>query len=342
MTKSRVALAGFGAWGQMHARALSDIPHAEIAAIYCHGDSSAAAAAAAYPHVPRFRDYDAMLAAGGFDVASVCVPNQQHAPFAILALEAGCHVFLEKPLGLTLAECDAVIAAARRSGRAVALDHELRVSHQWSAIRRTIAAGDLGVVRHQQMTLFRHPFRLGSGGWRHSRAGVGSWMLEELVHFFDLVVWYAAEKGRPTRVHARGSGSRAAEGLHDILVVDMSWADGSTALLTQNLAAFEHHIVFELTGSEGSLRTWWSGSGARTLTPTFELKVLRRGADAPQILHVPVSGESFELRENLDRALSAFRENRSILPPEEARLSIEICLAAEESCRTGEPVKLPV
>ncbi len=342
MTKSRVALAGFGAWGQMHARALADIPNAEIAAIYCHGDTSAAAAAAAYPRIPRYRDYGAMLAAGGFEAVSICVPNQQHAPFAVQALDAGCDVFLEKPLGLTLGECDAVIAASRRSGRKVALDHELRVSHQWSAIRRLIAAGDLGTVRHQQMTLFRHPFRLGSGGWRHSPAGVGSWMLEELVHFFDLVVWYAAEKGRPVQVNARGSGARASEGLHDILVVDMSWADGSTALLTQNLAAFEHHVVFEITGSAGALRTWWSGSGARTLTPTFELKALRRGAESPELLHVPVSGESFELRENLDQALKGFRDGRSILPPEEARLSIEICLAAEASCRSGRPVDLPV
>lgn len=340
MTTS-IALAGFGAWGRMHANAIAANPEARLAAVYCHGEASKAAAAEAFPDVPRFDSYDAMLRTGGFEVVSVCVPNHEHAGFAVKALEAGAHVFLEKPLGLDLAQCDAVIAAARRSGRMVALDHELRVSHQWAAIRRMIASGDFGAVRHQQLTLFRHPFRLGSGGWRHTRAQVGSWMLEELVHFFDLLVWYAAEKGRPRTLRARGAGPRAAEGLHDLLVVEMEWADGSTALLVQNLAAFEHHIVFELTGSEGALRTWWSGSGARTLTPTFELKALRRGKSEPEIVSVPVSGESFELRENLAQTLRGFREGRSILPPEEARLSIEICLAAEESCRLGRPVELP-
>jgi ornithine cyclodeaminase/alanine dehydrogenase-like protein (mu-crystallin family) len=60
---TRVALAGFGAWGQMHARALSAIADAEIVALYCHGENSARAAAEKLPDVPRYTDYDAMLAA---------------------------------------------------------------------------------------------------------------------------------------------------------------------------------------------------------------------------------------------------------------------------------------
>src|SRR6185437_3384961 len=74
----RIALAGFGAWGQMHAQALATIDGAEIVAIYCHGDASEKAASELVPAARRFRDYPAMLAAGGFDVVDVAVPNFQH------------------------------------------------------------------------------------------------------------------------------------------------------------------------------------------------------------------------------------------------------------------------
>ena len=92
--KIRIAIAGFGAWGRMHAKALTSIDDAEIAAVYCHGESSAAAAQELLPAVRRFIDYGAMLEAGGFDVVNVAVPNNLHAEFAVAAMEAGANVFL--------------------------------------------------------------------------------------------------------------------------------------------------------------------------------------------------------------------------------------------------------
>ncbi|MCC7271923.1 MAG: Gfo/Idh/MocA family oxidoreductase [Alphaproteobacteria bacterium] len=337
-TRTRVALGGFGGWGQMHARAIAAIEDAEVVAVYCHGEASRNAAAAQLPDVPRFADYGAMLAAGGFDVVSVTVPNHVHAAFAVAALEAGAHVFLEKPLGLTLAECDQVIAAARRTGRRVTLDHELRVSRQWGAIRDIVAAGDVGRVRYQHFSLFRHPFRPGSGGWRHDPARVGSWILEELVHFYDLVLWYAAENGPPARV--RAFGEPAVAGLVANFSTLLEWHDGSTALLTQTLAGFEHHTMHEIAGTDGAIRTWWSGAVARTTTPEFSLKVRRRGSAEAETVAVPLSGEVFELEENLRRAFAAFRSGRSPLPPEEARASIAICLAAGEAHASSRAVDL--
>src|SRR4051794_27828243 len=225
--RTRVALAGFGAWGQMHARAVQAIPEADLVAVFCHGDASAEAAERTLPGVRRFRSYWTMLDASGFDAVIVAVPNNLHAEYAIAALEAGAHVILEKPLGISVEECDAVLAAAGASGRQVAVNHELRVSHQWGRIRALIAAGELGRVTHQHFSLFRHAFRRGSGDWRYDRARVGSWILEELVHFVDLVLWYARDNGRPAEVHAIASN---ASGLADTVSATLKWADGSTAL----------------------------------------------------------------------------------------------------------------
>ena len=101
---TRVAIAGFGAWGQMHARAIAAIGDAEVVAVYCHSDTSEAAAGQALPSATPYRDYGVMLRAGGFDVVNVTVPNHVHAEFTIAALDAGKHVFAEKPLGLTLVD----------------------------------------------------------------------------------------------------------------------------------------------------------------------------------------------------------------------------------------------
>lgn len=338
MTATRVALAGFGAWGRMHAKALAAIEGVEIVAVYCHGENSATAAAELLPDVPRFDDYDAMLAAGGFEVVDIAVANHMHAAFAIGALEAGANVFLEKPLGLTLGQCDAVIEAAQRTGGLVALNHELRVSRQWGQVRDLVAGGDIGAVRYQHFSLFRHKFRQGSGGWRYDRTKVGSWILEELVHFFDLVMWYAAENGRPSRVSAVGNGGEG--GLVRNFATVLEWPDGSSAVLSQCLSGFQHHTVLEIAGESGAIRTWWSGAMDRTEHPEFDLKV-QRGEAEPESVSVPKSGEVFELEENLRAAFDGFRDGKSILSPEEARLSVEVCLAAEGAYRTGAPVELP-
>lgn len=339
----RIAVAGFGAWGQMTATALRAIEGANIVSVYCHGKASDSAAQVQLPQAHRFSDYQEMLDSAPLDVVCVNVPNHRHAEFAVAALRHGAHVFLEKPLGLSLEECDGVIRASRESGRAVALDHEFRVSRQWGAVREIIASGEIGKVCFQRIVLFRRPFRPGSDGWRQDPSRVGSWILEEIVHFVDLALWYARENGKPTRVRAAGTGGRAALGLFETLTLELFWADGSVAVISQCLSGFEHHLVLEVAGSEGAVRSWWSGAMDRSVTPSFELKLRTKGRDPmgpAEVLSIAHSGEVFELEENLRLALQGFRESRSILPPEEARDSIAICLAAAEAALSGGEVPL--
>jgi myo-inositol 2-dehydrogenase/D-chiro-inositol 1-dehydrogenase len=332
-----VAIAGFGAWGQMHAQAIGAIAGADVVAVLARSDVARAAAQAALPQAVVVDDLDQLLRVDGVDVVNVTLPNHLHAATAVRALEAGKHVFLEKPMGLDLAECDAVADAARRTARQVAVNYELRVSRQWGMVRDRIAQGDLGAVRYQHLSLFRKPFRTGAGGWRYDPARVGSWVLEELVHFIDLVLWYAEDDGMPTRVTT--FGGRPGEPLTDHQTVVLEWASGATAVLSQCLGGFEHHTVLEVAGSAGALRTWWSGVMDRTTTPQFELKLRSGQADAVA-LDVPLSGEVFELEENLRQAYAGFAQGRSVMPPELARRSIVVALAVDRSLALGQPVEL--
>ena len=333
----RVGLAGFGAWGRMHARVYAQLPDAELAAIFCHGEATTQAAASAHPEARLVRSFEDLIALP-LEVVAIAVPNHLHARYAIEALKAGKHVILEKPLGTTLAECDAVLAAARASGRKVAVNHELRVSQQWEQVREIIAGGEIGRVTHQHLSLFRRPFRPGSGGWRQDEARVGSYSLEELVHFVDLVMWYARENGLPHRVTARaGDGSAMPQTLSALL----DWPDGSTALVTQCLAGFQHHSLLEITGSSGALRTSWSGAFDRTEHPSFSLWVQAAGESDARERPIAFSGELFELEQNLARALASFAgESTATLSLLDARNAVALCLAIEEAGRKEGPIPL--
>jgi len=334
---TRVALAGFGAWGQMHARAIAAIAGAQVVAVLARSEAARAAVAQMLPAAKVYADYAALLADPAVDVVNVLLPNDAHAASAVAALDAGKHVLLEKPLGLTLQQCDQVARAARRNARLVAVNHELRVSRQWGAVRAMVEQGDIGRVRHQHLALFRKPFRTGSGGWRYDPQRVGSWVLEELVHFIDLILWYGQSSGHPARVHAFGTG--ADTGLSDNFSVVLEWDDGATAVLNQCLAGFEHHSLLEVAGTTGAIRTWWSGAMDRTDTPSFELRV-RRGDAEPQTIAIPFSGEVFELEENLRLAYQGFAAGTSILSAEQARASVAVSLAAEQAWRERRPVQL--
>jgi myo-inositol 2-dehydrogenase/D-chiro-inositol 1-dehydrogenase len=333
-------LIGYGAWGKHHAAAIRDAPGLTLAGLACGGDASAAAARQAMPGVPVYRDYRELLRDPAIDAVDIVTPNHLHAEMAIAALEAGKDVLLEKPMAVTVAECDRLVAAAERTGRVLSIGHELRVSTQWALIKRILDAGEIGTPLYALVSLFRFPYRPGAGGWRYAVERVGSWILEEPVHFFDFVMWYFEPLGDPTSVLAVGNSKGRADGMYDDFSTIVRFPRGVYAVITQTLAGFEHHHVVEIVGTEGALRTWWSATDARTLEPAHELKVQRRGATACETVKLAPSGELFELAEEIRQTAAAFGERRALVSGVEARKRIVVCLEAERSLREGRELSL--
>src|ERR671910_2817962 len=113
----RFGLIGFGAWGKFHADAIRKAPGAELAAIACASEASAAAAREKYPDAAIHRDWRALVSDRSLDAIDIVLPNKLHADVAVAALEAGKHVLLEKPMASTIADCDRIIETVRRSRR---------------------------------------------------------------------------------------------------------------------------------------------------------------------------------------------------------------------------------
>jgi myo-inositol 2-dehydrogenase / D-chiro-inositol 1-dehydrogenase len=335
----RFGLIGYGLWGRHHAAAIAAAPGATLAAIACASPATAAAAQRDFPGVPVDVGYGALLARTDVDAVAVVVPNHLHAEVGVAALEAGKDVLLEKPMATTVEGCDRLLAAARTSGRLLSIGHELRLSTQFGRVKALIDAGEIGTPTYATFSLFRFPFRPGSGGWRYDAARVGSWILEEPVHFFDFVMWYFERLGDPVSVQALGSPGGGGAGLTESFTAILRFASGAHAVITQTLGGFEYHQLLHVVGSEGSIRSWWSGTLDRTLTPAFEVRHERRGRGVVTVPAGP-SGELVELGEQARQVVAAFARRRPLLDGEEARKRIVVCLAAEESLRDGREVAL--
>jgi myo-inositol 2-dehydrogenase/D-chiro-inositol 1-dehydrogenase len=337
----RFGLIGYGAWGRCHAAAIAKTPGAELAAIAARSAESCAAAREQFPGARIYSDYRELLTQANLDVIDVVLPSHLHREVGCAALSAGRHLLLEKPMALSVAQCDDLLLAARRHERLLAIGHEMRLSSLWGKVKELIDQGFIGEPQHVLVELSRKPYRTGADGWRYDIQRVGSWVLEEPIHFFDLARWYLASVGEPLEVYAAAKARRPEHPeLRDNFSAIVKFPGGAYAVVSQTLAAFEHHQTVKVSGTRGALWAGWSGAMDRTLHPTFFLKAF----DGEKVEDVPIAkfaGELFELEEQMAMLVGAVREGGPLAATgEDGKWSVWMCLAAEQSAETGVPVAL--
>jgi myo-inositol 2-dehydrogenase/D-chiro-inositol 1-dehydrogenase len=343
----RFGLIGFGAWGRHHAQAIASLPGLELVAIGCDSAASASAAQSAYPAARVARDWHEVLAMRDIDVVDVVTPNHLHAEIAIAAMRMGKDVLLEKPMAVALDECDALLAAERETKRLVSVGHELRQSTQWGRVKSLVDEDASGAPLFLNFSLFRNFYRPGAADWRYDPARVGSWLLEEAIHYFDLALWYFARHGDPVSLRAYGN-ARAGRGggMHDNVTVVLRYRGGAYAVFNHCVAGFEHHVVLEIAGEDGAIRTHWSGTMDRDGSAAFDLRVQRRGfafergVRECERLAIDRSGEVHELTEQIRLTADAFRARRALVPASEARKRVMLCIAAERALAEEREIEL--
>jgi len=337
----RFGLVGYGAWGIHHAEAIAKTRGGLLAAICARSEESRAAARAAFPDATVYGDYRQLLERRDLDVVDVVVPSYLHCEIGCAVLESGKHLLTEKPMAVTVAECDRMMAVARQAKRVIAVGHELRMSSLWGRVKEIVDAGGVGDPQYALVELSRRPYRQGAGGWRYDISRVGNWILEEPIHFFDLARWYLSAAGEPTAVYARANSRQADHPeLQDNFSAVLHFPRGAYAVVTQTLAAFEHHQTVKLTGTKGAVWAAWSGALDRTLHPTYMLKHFDGETVREETFDRP-SGEVFELEDEMAMMVRVVREG--IQPRATAvdgRWSVGMCLAAQESVDRGTVVSL--
>lgn len=323
----RFGLIGAGRWADVHRRALAHegLP---LEAVAVRSESTAERVRADWG-VAATTDVGALLERP-LDAVIVASPNYLHAAHALAALEAGKHVLVEKPMALTVPDCDRMLEAAAAAGRVLAVGHEMRVFTLFEQVRREVAA--LGGARHLDLRLWRRPHRSGASGWKTDPAKLGSSILEEPIHYLDLARWLV---GEPRTLQAWAVSRPGREGLWEDLDVRLTFEGGATALVSRSLAAFEHHVGCDMTAPRGALRARWDGVADTDEEPSVSLVV----ADDEGVRYPPVSsrtGHAFDVPRQTRAFVEAVR--RRIPPPAtgaDGRAAVALCLAVERSLRQG-------
>ncbi|HEY8504683.1 MAG TPA: Gfo/Idh/MocA family oxidoreductase [Gemmataceae bacterium] len=336
MKPVRFGLIGYGAWGSHHARALARTEGAELVAIAARSSATCQTARAEHPAARVYSDYNEMLAREELDVVDVVLPSHLHFEAARAALESGRHLLMEKPMALSVAHCDELIRLAKANRRLLAIGHEFRLSSLWGRAKEMIDAGAVGEPKYLLIELWRRPYRLGADGWRYDIGRVGNWVLEEPIHFFDLARWYFSGLGEPESVYARANSKQPSHPeLQDNFSAVLNFPGGAYAVISQTLAAFEHHQVVKLTGTKGSLWATWGGEMDRTFHPSYSL----RYHDGEKVTEIPIetpTGEVYELEEEMAMMVRAVREGAPVAATgEDGKWSVALCLAAQRSVDTG-------
>jgi predicted dehydrogenase len=144
----RIAIVGCGQIADAHLQEIAKLPLAKVVAVCDTLPDLARQAAERFGVPERFDDVANMLDSIKPDVVHITTPPHSHAPLAKQALAAGCHVYVEKPFSVTVAEMEDVLALALSAKRLVCVGHDQLFDPTWTDLQKRVRAGDLGQVVH--------------------------------------------------------------------------------------------------------------------------------------------------------------------------------------------------
>ncbi|PAD75156.1 Gfo/Idh/MocA family protein [Paenibacillus campinasensis] len=354
MNKLKLGVIGAGSiFRNAHVNAWHAHPDVEIHAVCDVIKEKADAVAAQYdiPHV--YTDYLELINNEEIDMIDICTGNIYHSEIAIAALEAGKHVFCEKPDAINVEEAEKMLAASEKSGKVLMTMRNNRFRAHAQFLKKYITAGHMGEIYTGRCGWIRRRGIPGKGGWFTNKALSGGGPLIDLgVHFIDLAIWLM---GNPKPVSVFGAtyrkfadstisdskhsqfGERNENGIFDVedlatgfirfengetLQIEFSWASN-----------IEHEMNFlELRGTQ---------AGFSMKNDELKLFTELEGALCDIYPRIPIEKGDQGHSKHIDHFVDCIANGTEpIILPEHGVDMIKILMALYESAETGELVKL--
>ncbi|WP_371543980.1 Gfo/Idh/MocA family oxidoreductase [Streptomyces sp. NBC_00554] len=279
-----VAVVGFGWMGRVHTQAYSRVRHhypqlalrPELVTVAEEVPGRAEEAAAQFGFATAVRDWREVAADPRIGAVSITAPNFLHREIGVAMAEAGKHIWIEKPVGLTAADAGAVADAVAKAGVQGTVGFNYRNAPAVEAARELIASGELGTVTHVRVRLFSdyaaHPE--GALTWRYERERGGSGVLGDLAsHGADLARYllgdiesltadtaiFVPERARPTGAtagHTRASGGELGPVENeDYVNCLLRFASGARGVLEACRVSVgeQNNYGFEVHGTKGAV-----------------------------------------------------------------------------------------
>ena len=347
MSALRVLVVGLGNMGMSHALAYTRIDGFEVVGV-CTRNIDKLELPEALQGAARFNNFETALAALKPDVVSINTLPDTHAPYAIKAMEAGAHVFVEKPMALTVADAEQVVETAQRTGKKLVIGYILRQHPSW--IKFIEIARELGTP-----LVFRMNLNQQSNGetWSWHKRLMDSFppIVDCGVHYVDVMCQMTDAK--PVKVHAIGARLTDEVAKQNYGMLQVQFDDGSVGWYEAGWGpmisetAFFVKDVFGPLGSVSIVMAENSG-GVKSDDINAHVKtnqILRHYADMSKpderidMTDEPGHDDLCE-REQL-YLLKAIRENIDLTDHmNDGVNSLRIVLAADESIHSGEVVRL--
>jgi len=337
MTKG-FGVIGVGLWGEYHALTYATYPGAKLVAV-CDVDARRAAEMAGKYGAKRwYTAYQDLLADPDVDAVTVATPDYLHTEIGVAAARAGKDILMEKPLALTVEDCQAIIAAAEEAGVKLMVDFHNRWSPPFNVLKQRIVAGELGepllVNARLNNTLFVPTQML---RWAGRSAAI--WFTGS--HLVDLVCWLVGSQ--VVRVYSV-SRSRvlAARGIDtpDFFETTLEFASGAVAFVENCwvLPDSEPSVVdfkVRLVGTKGSATV--------DTTHNRALELYTDRVAFPDILGLPrIFGQQqgFAVESIKHFADCVIHDKEPLLSGQDGLANTAIVCAALKSAETGQPVEL--
>ncbi|MCD7975646.1 MAG: Gfo/Idh/MocA family oxidoreductase [Tannerellaceae bacterium] len=256
MNKIRFAVVGCGHIGKRHAEMISRDPGAELIAL-C--DILPVDKLGIEPYaVPFFSDIVELLNSSlEIDVINICTPNGLHAQMAIQAIEAGCHVVIEKPIALTAADAEKIVFTSLRYHRQVFCVMQNRYSPPSVWLKEMVDSGKLGKVYMVQLNCYwnRDDRYYKSGNWHGDAELDGGTLFTQFSHFIDIMYWLF---GDICNIQARFADFNHAHStaFEDSGIVSFDFVNGGSGVLNYSTAVWDKNLESSMliVAEKGSIK----------------------------------------------------------------------------------------
>jgi predicted dehydrogenase len=338
----RVLVAGLGNMGRSHALAYHRDPRFEIVGLVNRSPADLPEALRRYPVTGDFHEALGRLKP---DLACIATYTDSHADYAVAAMEAGAHVFVEKPLAMSVADAERVVRTAAATGRKVVVGYILRHHPSWQ--RLVAEARALGGP-----FVFRLNLNQQSSGvtWEVHKAlmQTTSPIVDCGVHYVDVMCQIT--DARPVEV--RGMGLRLSEeiapdmynyGHFQVLFEDGSvgWYEAGWGPMMSDTAFFVKDVVSPRGAVSIRMPETARSDDIDTHTKTALIRVHKVGAGDTDLSMADEPGHQDLCNREQDFVARAILEDIDLARHlTDAVRSLAVCLAADESIRTGRPRRL--
>lgn len=353
----RLGIVGCGKVAEFHARAIKNLKGCRLAAA-CGRTRSKVEAFCQKHRIEGYLDLEDMIEKARLDAVTICTPHPSHASLSIRAAQAGCHVLVEKPMAVTVEQCDAMISAAREHKVLLGVLVQRRNYLPCLRIRNAIDAGKIGrpVLGQAIMLGFRSEEYYRSDPWRGTWAGEGGGALvTQASHQIDLLNWYM---GEIEAVYGRWANyTHPSIEVEDSAVAVIQYKGGGMAVLLasncQNPALYGKVHIFGDNGAGVGVQTdggqmFIAGMSTILTPPVLDLWTVKGEEHLLEQMNAEdtaffnsVDQMIYFHQRHLENFVNAIKGTEPLLADGEAgRSTVEICQAVYESGRNPQKVWL--